>query len=118
MSPIGDKDLETISLGIDGIEKLYKREMRLEQFADLQAKVHFTLARLEKLETAGSNRIKTGLLEDNKSIVEGNLWMIQVNPVTVFRLDTAKVKKFLGKQLRRFGSSQIEYRLKYISRGK
>lgn len=111
---VGDKALETTSIGLDDLERLVSRtKFNEKDLVDLSAKVHATYSRLQKMDKEIVERCKAEMLQRDVTILQGSFYQASLSRFTKQYLMTDKVKSFLGKNLPKFMDTREETQIKF-----
>lgn len=109
--------LDLLRLSEDEIETYLKRTVNELEFTDFSAKLNALTDNLGKLNDSAKGVIKSKLIEEKRTISEGNNYLAVLNVYDTNRLDTQKVKAFLGKQLNKFLNTTTEQKLTFKVKG-
>lgn len=117
MSKIVD-NLELLKLAIEDISKWDTREQRTDgTYTDISCRLNVLTGDLVKLNEQLKGKIKAALIEEDKTISEGHTFLAVITRMVVQRLDTEKVKRFLGRRLKDFQVDSPEVRLSFKPKG-
>lgn len=108
------KILEAIRFDLRMVQNYVDRPVHdMMDLTDFSCSLNAQIKELsESLETAKS-LIKTRLIQDNKTISEGHHYLAVLSNIEVNRLDTDRVKQFLGKRLADYLNTSNEMRLSF-----
>lgn len=109
--------LDLLRLSEDEIETYLKRTVNELEFTDFSAKLNALTDKLGKLNDSAKGVIKSKLLEERRTISEGHNYLAVLHIYDSNRLDTDKIKSFLGKQLNKFLNTTREQRLTFKVKG-
>lgn len=113
-----DSSLSNLRSGYQETRKLVDRDyVDFLLFTDLCARLNSFKNDLDKLNEQAKSRIKTELIQDGRTISEGYNFIATLTSVEVARLDTDRVKVFLGRRLMDYVNVSEERRLVFKPKG-
>lgn len=95
------------------------KQVNKEQFADYSVYIDFSCRfntffnELKEVLDETKNEIKTQLVKSGKTIAEGHTFLAVLSETDVTRLDTDRVKQFLGKRLKEYQYTSKEFSLRF-----
>lgn len=110
---IGQSAVDQISLGLSALKVVIREKHNRDDLVDLVTKLNQAQKNLESNVDTLKASIKTSLLEEGKTIAEGEQFIAVLSIVERACLMTEKVKAFLGKKLNEYQEIRKENHLTF-----
>lgn len=111
---LGKSALEQMSLAISDLKRIIEKEKHSrDELVDLAAKLGQAEKHIHDQQETLKAAIKTSLIQDDKTIAEGENFIAVLTPINKTFLLTDKVKEFLGKKLDQFTDTRTEKHLTF-----